>query len=91
MDGKRIENLDDVVPIGSKVEVELAEVDPRGKLSLWVVIDGEAAAVEQAPRRERGDRDDRRGGDDRGERGDRRPRNRTRRRHNDEGGEQSED
>ncbi|SNU00618.1 polyribonucleotide nucleotidyltransferase [Ruaniaceae bacterium KH17] len=85
VDGKRIENLDDVVPIGSKVEVELAEVDPRGKLSLWVVIDGEAAAVEQAPRRDRDDRGDR------GDRGDRRPRNRTRRRHDDEDGEKSED
>ena len=88
VDGKRIENLDDVVPIGSKVEVELAEVDSRGKLSLWVVIDGEAAAVEQAPRRER---DDRRGdrGDrgDREERGERRQRSRTRRQHDDESAE----
>ena len=81
VDGKRIENLDDVVPIGSKVEVELAEVDSRGKLSLWVVIDGEAATVEQAPRRERDDRRGDRGdrGGDREERGERRPRNRTRR------------
>ncbi len=85
VDGKRIENLDDVVPIGSKVEVELAEVDSRGKLSLWVVIDGEAAAVEQAPRRERDDRRGDRG--DREERGERRQRSRTRRQHDDESAE----
>ncbi|MEO8748780.1 MAG: S1 RNA-binding domain-containing protein, partial [Allobranchiibius sp.] len=37
--GKRIDNVDDVLKIGQKVQVELKEVDPRGKLSLGVVED----------------------------------------------------
>ncbi|NCD17072.1 MAG: polyribonucleotide nucleotidyltransferase, partial [Actinobacteria bacterium] len=44
--GKRVENVEDVLPVGSKVEVELAEIDSRGKLSLHVVIDGEAGPAE---------------------------------------------
>jgi predicted RNA-binding protein with RPS1 domain len=32
--GKRIDSVDDVLSIGQKVQVELKEVDPRGKLSL---------------------------------------------------------
>ena len=41
--GKRIDNVDDVLKIGQKVQVELKEVDPRGKLSLAAVIpDGDA-------------------------------------------------
>ncbi len=42
--GKRIDNVDDVVKIGQKIQVELKEIDPRGKLSLAAVIaDGDAA------------------------------------------------
>ncbi|WP_066463545.1 polyribonucleotide nucleotidyltransferase [Sanguibacter suarezii] len=41
--GKRVENVEDVLAIGQKVQVEIGEVDPRGKLSLHAVID-EAAA-----------------------------------------------
>ena len=37
--GKRVENVDDVVKVGDKVQVEIAEVDPRGKLSLVPVIE----------------------------------------------------
>ncbi len=39
--GKRVENVDDVVKIGDKVHVEIAEIDPRGKLSLVPVVEGE--------------------------------------------------
>lgn len=36
--GKRIDNVDDVVKVGQKVQVELKEIDPRGKLSLAAVL-----------------------------------------------------
>ncbi|MHA3836375.1 polyribonucleotide nucleotidyltransferase [Terrabacter sp. AAH1] len=40
--GKRIDSVDDVVKVGQKVQVELKEIDPRGKLSLAAVLpDGE--------------------------------------------------
>ena len=29
-----MENVEDVVEVGDKVQVEIAEIDPRGKLSL---------------------------------------------------------
>jgi len=41
--GKRVENVDDVVKVGDKVHVEIAEIDPRGKLSLIPVVEGEEA------------------------------------------------
>ncbi len=42
--GKRVENVDDVVSIGQKIYVEIAEIDQRGKLSLAVVDeDGDKA------------------------------------------------
>ncbi|HEY8728229.1 MAG TPA: polyribonucleotide nucleotidyltransferase [Acidothermaceae bacterium] len=41
--GKRVENVDDVVKVGDKVQVEIKEIDPRGKLSLVPVVDGNAA------------------------------------------------
>ena len=31
--GKRVDNVDDVVKVGDKIQVQIAEVDPRGKLS----------------------------------------------------------
>ena len=37
--GKRVENVEDVVKVGQKVQVEIAEIDPRGKLSLVPVVD----------------------------------------------------
>jgi polyribonucleotide nucleotidyltransferase len=37
--GKRVENVDDVLPVGSKVQVQIGEIDPRGKLSLVPVLD----------------------------------------------------
>ncbi len=40
--GKRVENVDDVVKVGQKIQVEIAEIDPRGKLSLVPVLEDEA-------------------------------------------------
>jgi polyribonucleotide nucleotidyltransferase len=74
--GRRIENIDDVVHIGDKIQVEIREVDDRGKLSLVPVevVEREAAGEDLSggePRGERSDRGDRpRGGGDR-DRGDR--------------------
>jgi polyribonucleotide nucleotidyltransferase len=42
--GKRVENVDDVLSIGQKVQVEIGEIDPRGKLSLVAVTDEDEAA-----------------------------------------------
>ncbi len=42
--GKRVENVDDVVSVGQKIQVEIAEIDDRGKLSLAPVVDETAAA-----------------------------------------------
>ena len=49
--GKRVENVEDVLGVGSKVQVEISEIDPRGKLSLIPVLaEGEAeAAAEPEP------------------------------------------
>ena len=38
--GKRVENVEDVVKIGDKVHVQIAEIDQRGKLSLVPVEEG---------------------------------------------------
>ena len=42
--GKRVENVEDVLKVGSKVMVEITEVDDRGKLSLSPVLDDAPAA-----------------------------------------------
>ena len=36
--GKRIDAVEDVLTVGQKVQVELKEIDPRGKLSLAAVL-----------------------------------------------------
>ena len=66
--GQRIENIDEVVHIGDKIQVEIREVDDRGKLSLVPVeviereaagedlSGGESSDGEHAPR-DRGDRE----------------------------------
>ncbi len=36
--GKRVENVDDVAPVGSKLQVEVTEIDSRGKISLTPVV-----------------------------------------------------
>jgi polyribonucleotide nucleotidyltransferase len=88
--GARIENVDDVVKVGDKIQVEIREVDDRGKLSLVPVevVEREAAGEDlgggqdDRPRenRDRGDRGDRDSRGDRGDRGDR-DHHRTRQRH----------
>jgi polyribonucleotide nucleotidyltransferase len=72
--GKRIENIDDVMHIGDKVQVEIREIDDRGKLSLVPVevIEREAAGEDLSggesggEHRDRGPREGRSGGGDRG-------------------------
>jgi polyribonucleotide nucleotidyltransferase len=44
--GKRVENVEDVLSVGQKVQVEITKVDDRGKLSLAPVV--EEAAAENA-------------------------------------------
>lgn len=81
--GKRIDSVDDVVQVGQQLEVEIAEVDSRGKLSLHAVVDDEAEGEgddsheseerEQRPSRGRGrgrGRGDRNDRDDRNDRND---------------------
>ena len=47
--GRRVENVEDVLAIGQKVQVEIGEIDPRGKLSLHAVTEeSEAQAAESA-------------------------------------------
>lgn len=43
--GKRIENLEDVLKVGDKIQVEIAEIDPKGKLSLVPVLEDAPAEV----------------------------------------------
>ena len=85
--GKRIESVDDVLQVGQQVEVEIAEIGDRGKLSLHAVLDDEAAAAEaaNASNSESEGRPERRERRDRSERRERRPRTRTRRKREDEG------
>ena len=82
--GRRIENINDVIKVGDKIQVEIREIDDRGKLSLVPVEvvereaaekgEGEAGAPsgqadgDRAPREQRTDRGDR-GGDRAGDRG----------------------
>ncbi|OIJ24733.1 polyribonucleotide nucleotidyltransferase [Nocardioides luteus] len=44
--GKRVESVEDVVEVGQKIQVEIAEIDDRGKLSLAPVLEEEASAEE---------------------------------------------
>jgi polyribonucleotide nucleotidyltransferase len=82
--GRRIENIDDVLKVGDKIQVEIREIDDRGKLSLVPVevVEREAAGEDLSGGHsgdgDRGPRGDR--GGDRGDRGDgsHRTRQRTR-------------
>ena len=40
--GARVENVEDVVSVGQKIQVEINEIDDRGKLSLVPVVEEEA-------------------------------------------------
>jgi polyribonucleotide nucleotidyltransferase len=47
--GKRVDNVEDVVSVGQKIQVEIGEIDDRGKLSLVPYIeDGAPADVDDA-------------------------------------------
>jgi len=63
--GVRIENVDDVIKVGDKIQVEIREVDDRGKLSLVPVevVEREAAGEDLG-----GGHDEHRGGDRGGDR-----------------------
>ncbi|MCX2747457.1 polyribonucleotide nucleotidyltransferase [Arthrobacter sp. MI7-26] len=51
--GKRVDNVDDVVSVGQKIQVEITKIDDRGKLSLSpVVAEEEGAVSEEAPAEE---------------------------------------
>ncbi|MFZ4510393.1 MAG: polyribonucleotide nucleotidyltransferase, partial [Candidatus Nanopelagicales bacterium] len=45
---KRLENVEEVLKVGDKVQVEIKEVDPRGKLSLIPVVEGGDAEASDA-------------------------------------------
>jgi polyribonucleotide nucleotidyltransferase len=56
--GRRVENVEDVLAVGQKVQVQISAIDPRGKLSLVPVLadgeaggdaDGGASAASQEP------------------------------------------
>ena len=85
--GARIDNVDDVVKVGDKIQVEIREVDDRGKLSLVPVevVEREAAGEDLGGHDDRGDRGPR-GDRDRGDRGDRGGDNRHRSRQRTRGG-----
>ena len=48
--GKRVDNVEDVVSVGQKIQVQIAEIDDRGKLSMIPVVDeapsSDASAVD---------------------------------------------
>ncbi|SDS68902.1 polyribonucleotide nucleotidyltransferase [Jiangella sp. DSM 45060] len=43
--GKRVENVDDVVSVGQKIQVEITEIDDRGKLALTPIVEEETPAA----------------------------------------------
>lgn len=46
--GKRVDNVDDVVSVGQKIQVEITKIDDRGKLSLSPVVAEEEGAGDAA-------------------------------------------
>ncbi|WP_354234434.1 polyribonucleotide nucleotidyltransferase [Arthrobacter sp. UYEF3] len=46
--GKRVDNVDDVVSVGQKIQVEITKIDDRGKLSLSPVVTEEAGSENAA-------------------------------------------
>ena len=48
MAGKRVENVEDVLEVGQKLQVEITKIDDRGKLSLAPVVEGDAAASDDS-------------------------------------------
>jgi polyribonucleotide nucleotidyltransferase len=47
-DGKRVENVDDVLSVGQKLLVEITKIDDRGKLSLSPVLEDSAVVTDAA-------------------------------------------
>ncbi len=45
--GKRVENVEDVLEVGQKLQVEITKIDDRGKLSLAPVVEGEDASADE--------------------------------------------
>ncbi|MEX2203837.1 MAG: polyribonucleotide nucleotidyltransferase, partial [Actinomycetota bacterium] len=83
--GKRLASVEEAVKVGDTVEVEVVDIDDRGKISLkpvgeeWAIPEGMEVEDDRPPRRDRGDRDrGGRGGRDGGRDRDRRPRDRDR-------------
>jgi polyribonucleotide nucleotidyltransferase len=68
--GRRIENVEDVIHVGDKIQVEIREIDDRGKLSLVPVevIEREAAGEDLSGGEGGGDRPERSERSDRGDR-----------------------
>jgi polyribonucleotide nucleotidyltransferase len=46
--GKRVEKVEDVLGVGQKVQVEIGEIDPRGKLSLHAVVEESAEGSDES-------------------------------------------
>ena len=46
--GKRVENVEDVLSVGQKIQVEISKIDDRGKLSLAPVVEGEEGASNES-------------------------------------------
>ncbi|MGV8910160.1 MAG: polyribonucleotide nucleotidyltransferase [Propionicimonas sp.] len=46
--GARVENVEDVVTVGQKIQVEISEIDEKGKLSLIPVVEEKEAVPAQA-------------------------------------------
>jgi polyribonucleotide nucleotidyltransferase len=68
-DGKRVDKVEDYLNVGDKVEVQIADIDARGKIYLDKVrpegdqAPAAASGESRPPREDRGPRGDREGGD----------------------------
>lgn len=87
--GKRIDAVEDILGIGQKVQVELKEIDPRGKLSLAAVLTPEQEA--ELASGAKGDDEGGRGGRRDGGREGGRDGGRRRRRRGDDNGSSSDE
>ncbi len=56
--GKRVDNVEDVVSVGQKVQVEIAEIDDRGKLSLIPVVEDSGEKSDESSASEHAGSDD---------------------------------
>ncbi len=86
--GKRVENVEDVVKVGQKIQVEVTEVDDRGKLSLAPVVEKSEAAD---PEPQDADEEIEDNGESEAPRSDRAPRRRRRTHRKPAEGGESED